>query len=133
MTEQKKFVKASNLAQAEKQLSKFDGIQFPKVIEKGQEHGFHILYVNSRPNLKTLKFDHVVNYQVMNERQWEITKKTAILSGECVILHDPKKGLDKDGNHPVLTATALKKLVSGATTEEEVDEEKEETKPSTKK
>lgn len=86
-----KTIEVSNLEEAKKQLKKYKGIQFPKTMDLCNAEGYLVGYVTSEANHKIMEFTHHMNVQICNPRQFEINKRSKMIPGEVVVLHDPTK------------------------------------------
>lgn len=73
------------------------GIELPETINEDEKHLFHVALVESRPNSKTLEFDHKLVIQMYNDRSWFQAKENLKRLGhsQVYILHDPTKKENK--------------------------------------
>lgn len=95
----KKQISPNQLAVAKGQMAKFlkAGVELPETINEDEKHLFHVALVESRPNSKTLEFDHKLVIQMYNDRSWFQAKENLKRLGhsQVYILHDPTKKEDK--------------------------------------
>lgn len=84
-------LKPYKLTQANKQVSKLKGVKIPTEIKEAEKNYFHALIIDSRPNPKTMEFDHNVKNQIINPESFERNKRTYKQLGysNFVIYHDP--------------------------------------------
>jgi len=84
-------LKANQHSQAVNQLSNLDGVQVPSTINVKEKDYYHVLIVESKPNMETMKFDHKVKTQVINQESFERNKDTYKQLGysNMVVFHSP--------------------------------------------
>lgn len=72
-------------------MQTLEGVEIPSEIKASEANYFHILFINSRPNATTLKFDHQVKHQIINRETYERCKETYKQLGysNMVIFHNP--------------------------------------------
>ena len=123
MSNKSEWVEMSEVKTSTKQIAAFKGElkEFPehRVVKRKDAHGVHVIYVTKKADMERETIVHTANYQVMNQRQWEITRKSKSIPGVIIVLHDPTK--EPKGGWPNLTATAVNKIVGE---EAEAEEEK---------
>ena len=81
----------NKLSSAQKKVQTLDGVEIPSEIKASEANYFHILFINSRPNATTLKFDHQVKHQIINRETYDRCKDTYKQLGysNMVIFHNP--------------------------------------------
>lgn len=74
--------------------------ELPETINKDEEKLFHVALVESRPNSKTMEYDHKLTIQMYNDRSWYQAKNNLarIGRGQVYILHDPTFKGEKEGD-----------------------------------
>lgn len=72
-------------------MSNLEGVTVPSEIREDEKGYFHVLFITSKPNPKTLKFDHEVLPQVINKETFDRCKETYNQLGytNMVIYHNP--------------------------------------------
>lgn len=74
--------------------------ELPETINKDEEKLFHVALVESRPNSKTMEYDHKLTIQMYNDRSWYQAKNNLarIGRGQVYIFHDPTFKGEKEGD-----------------------------------
>ena len=77
--------------EAQNQVENLEGVQIPSEINENEKGYYHVLFITSRPNPTTLKFDHEVKKQVINKETFDRCKDTYKQLGytNMVIFHNP--------------------------------------------
>ena len=72
-------------------MENLEGVQIPSEINENEKGYYHVLFITSRPNPTTLKFDHEVKKQVINKETFDRCKDTYKQLGytNMVIFHNP--------------------------------------------
>ena len=72
-------------------MENLEGVQIPQEINENEKGYYHVLFITSRPNPTTLKFDHEVKKQVINKETFDRCKDTYKQLGytNMVIFHNP--------------------------------------------
>ena len=72
--------------------SVLEAINIPEEIDAAEKDYYHILIIESNPNLITKEYEHKARKQVYDDRSWLVGKKQLKQLGydQVYILHDPK-------------------------------------------
>ena len=72
-------------------MENLEGVQIPQEINENEKGHYHVLFITSRPNPTTLKFDHEVKKQFINKETFDRCKDTYKQLGytNMVIFHNP--------------------------------------------
>ena len=79
-------------------MENLEGVQIPQEINENEKGYYHVLFITSRPNPTTLKFDHEVKKQVINKETFDRCKDTYKQLGytNMVIFHNPLLQAEED-------------------------------------
>ena len=82
---------ANKHKEAQAQVENLEGVQVPTEINDSEKGYFHVLFITSKPNPSTLKFDHEVKKQIINKETFDRCKDTYKQLGysNMVIFHNP--------------------------------------------
>lgn len=108
-------------------MENLEGVQIPQEINENEKGYYHVLFITSRPNPSTLKYEHEVKRQVINKETFDRCKETYKQLGytNMVIFHNPLVQAEEDAKAKANTdAEAQAKAKADAEAQAKIDADK---------